>query len=77
MEGRQSRDEMLRALDSPVRTRILELVAQGSVPEQISASAVRAKLAHEFRDLEAREVHYHLTRLQDVGLLPRPRLPRI
>ena len=62
----------LRALDSPVRLRILEVVAEGSLPEQISASVVKVQLAPHFRDLETREVHYHLTRLQDVDLLPRP-----
>jgi DNA-binding transcriptional ArsR family regulator len=75
MERNRSRDAMLRALDSPIRLSILELVAKGLLPDQNSASAVKEKLAEDFGDLETRIVHYHLTRLQDVGLLPQPLWP--
>lgn len=68
-------DEFLRARDNPIRLRILALAATGDLPEEMSASAVKEKLADEFRDLETREVHYHLTRLQDGALLPWPNLP--
>jgi DNA-binding transcriptional ArsR family regulator len=72
-----SRDELLRALNSTIRLRIL-LVARGRSSEQCSASVVKAMLAEEFGDLEARKVvHYHLTRLQDVGLLPPPLRPGV
>ena len=68
-------DEFLLARDNPVRLRILVLAARGDLPGQISASALKEKLADEFGDLEIRKIHFHLTRLQGVGLLPRPLLP--
>jgi DNA-binding transcriptional ArsR family regulator len=77
MERSRSRAELLRALDSPIRLRIL-IVARGRSLEQCSPSAVKAMLTKEFNvNLETRKVHYHLTRLQDVGLLPRPLLPGV
>jgi len=74
MGGRQEK-ELLAALDSPIRQRILVLAVTGDLPAQPSASSVKEKLKDEFSSIETQEVHYHLTRLQDGGLLPRPLLP--
>jgi len=73
--NRSPGDEFLRALDNPIRLHILGLAAKGVLPEPITASTVKEVLADEFGDLETGDVHYHLTRLQDGALLPRPLLP--
>jgi len=73
--NRSSGDEFLRARENQIRLRILVLAATGDLPEKLSASAMKEKLIDDFSDLKAGEVHYHLTRLQDGALLPRPVLP--
>jgi DNA-binding transcriptional ArsR family regulator len=69
-----SRDQLVRALDNPIRLQIL-LVAR-KLPPGCSASSVKRVLWSDFKEeLETRKVKYHLARLQDVGLLPRPLPP--
>lgn len=66
-----SRDTLLRELDSPLRLRILAIAAR-TPPDSLTASGVKAALGDEFRDARVRDVHYHLTRLQDADLVSRP-----
>lgn len=68
---RCSRDTLLRELDNPLRLRILA-VASRTPPDGLTASGVKAALGDEFRQVKVGDVHYHLTRLQDADLVPRP-----
>lgn len=61
---------MIWAFESPLRIRILELVARQPTIRQ-SASDLREALSAEFEDLETRQVVYQLAQLHDAELLPR------
>jgi DNA-binding transcriptional ArsR family regulator len=75
LNPRDNRDcpsaSVLRALASPIRLRILE-VATSDPGQRFSASKIRDALALDFEVLKLKEVNYHLRRLEDAGLLPRP-----
>lgn len=63
---------VLRALSNPIRLRLLE-AATKQPGRGCSVSGMRDALAHESNvRLEAGAVHYHLRRLEEAGLLPRP-----
>lgn len=70
--GRIEADQK-RALAHPLRFRIWSL-SMADTDRPLAATALHADLVKEgeFRDLSASQVHYHLARLQDVGLLPAP-----
>jgi DNA-binding transcriptional ArsR family regulator len=71
MGSQRNRQDVVRhTLENPLRLRILELAIR--TPGQLTASGLKDGLTDEFMDLEVRRVHYHLTRLQDADLLPRP-----
>lgn len=75
MNSRENREGasplVLRALANPTRLRMLEAATRE--PDQgFSASKMRDVLALDFKVLKVDEVHYHLRRLEDAGLLPRP-----
>jgi hypothetical protein len=72
MANRQN--EIRHLLENPLRSRILDLAVR--TPGQLTASQLRDGLTDEFEDLEVGLVHYHLTCLQDIDLLPRPVLGR-
>ncbi len=72
MASRQN--EIRHMLENPLRSRILEAAVR--TPGNPTASELRDGLTDEFEDLEVRLVHYHLTCLEDVDLLPRPLLGR-
>jgi hypothetical protein len=64
----------LRAINHPCRLRILEM-HQWARGWPLSVEVLTDALAEtrEFHDVTAAKVTYHLTRLQDAGLLPRSR----
>lgn len=61
--------EIVKALAHPVRFRILELHTRDPT-RPLTASTYFPDLAGEFKDLTLKKVHYHLTQLQKVELLP-------
>lgn len=67
----RGRETVLRALDHPIRIRICELSLR-EPSRVLTASDLKETLAREFKDLEVRQVAYHLAQLQDADLLPRP-----
>lgn len=67
---RNRQNEVRHALENPLRLSVLELAIR--TPGQLTASGLRDGLTGEFKGLEVRLVHYHLTCLQDADLLPRP-----
>lgn len=71
---RKRQEEVRHALENPLRLSILELAIR--TPRQLTALELRDGLTDEFEDLKVPLVHYHLTCLQDIDLLPRPLLGR-
>lgn len=66
------REALLRELKHPIRIRILEISAREPT-KVLSAAALRKRLAGDFKGLQTGQVAYHLARLQDAELVPRPR----
>jgi hypothetical protein len=61
--------EVVKALAHPVRFQILQLHT-GDPSRPLTASTFFPELVGEFKDLTLKKVHYHLTQLQKVELLP-------
>jgi hypothetical protein len=66
-----SAHQMRRALENPIAIRVLE-VATREPGHRPTAEKVRNELAGHFAGLQVRQVAFHLGRLRDVNLLPRP-----
>ncbi len=66
-----SPQQVRRVLENPIAIRVLE-VAIREPGHRPTAQKVRSELAGHFADLQVRQVAFHLGRLRDVDLLPRP-----
>lgn len=67
----RQRVAQLRAINHPLRLRLLEIHTRErsrSLPVQTLTAALAQ--TQEYKNVKAPEVKYHLTRLQDAGLLP-------
>jgi hypothetical protein len=66
-----SAHQVRRTLENPLAIRVLE-VATWEPGQRPSAKKVRNELQGDHADLQVPQVAYHLGRLRDADLLPRP-----
>jgi DNA-binding transcriptional ArsR family regulator len=63
--------EVARALNHPLRLRILELhKRERGRPLSVEVLTAALRMTRDYREVTAAEVRYHLARLQDAELLP-------
>lgn len=65
------REALLRAFKHPLRIRILEFSIR-KPGQALSASELKDVLERDGEHLKVSELAYHLARLQEVELIPRP-----